>query len=119
LDSGYFEIKCVNTDILNPSLEDVYIDILGLVTTGNTYNIIVNTIIYREITEGMLLNILNNDIKHIDIVYTGEENNRKITYNYELGQFFHARYKNNPEETTRLVNIELIKSGHAEYIDLL
>ena len=103
----------------NPEDKDEDKDNLNLFISGNTYDIIINTIVYTEITEGMLLNILNNDIKHIDIVYTGEENNRKITYNYELGQFFHARYKNNPEETTRLVNIELIKSGHAEYIDLL
>lgn len=83
----------------------------------NPCDVVINSIKYTEISEHMLNNIVNNNIKSIDVIFTGTTEEQKITYEYELQSVFFIYIKNNSELTKKLANMEWNRLNMQKYFN--
>ena len=82
-------------------------------------DVIINQKTFTKIDKKLIQEILLNDIKSLEIVYTGNLDSKIKIYTHELCNFNFIVFFNDPTKTTHLVNMEWSRLGKLKYINLL
>lgn len=120
------EIKPLGISITWLADEDLYL-VLNLIAyeyidttdSGNTCDVQIDAITHTKIDDEMIIKLKSIETKEINIVFTGTDITKLITYRYEQAMIFFIEDLENSKTTQELANKEFIRLGMLEYINII
>lgn len=107
LDADLYLVVALLNYYLNPEDEE------------DCYIIKINDKEYTEVNEDMLQNIINNNVKEINIYYKGDTEATNTIYDFESHQIYFVIHTNSSAQTTRLANEEFVRLNKLEFINTI